>query len=123
MFNARRISFFVVVVAAALGFALRRTREEAPRPQPQPEAAPSVASQRAVSPKRVEAKTQSADPAIQIAWGAGAGALGRSAASESSPEAPMALAVARSGEVLVLDQINGRIARWDASGAPLPAWP
>ena len=35
----------------------------------------------------------------------------------------MALAVGERGETLVLDQVNGRIARWDASGAPLPPWP
>jgi hypothetical protein len=34
----------------------------------------------------------------------------------------MALAVGARGETLVLDQVNGRIARWDASGAPLPPW-
>src|SRR5438309_11023759 len=33
-----------------------------------------------------------------IAWGAGLGALGRSAANESSPEAPMAVALGPRGE-------------------------
>jgi hypothetical protein len=34
----------------------------------------------------------------------------------------MALAAGARGETLVLDQVNGRIARWSASGAPLPPW-
>ncbi len=35
----------------------------------------------------------------------------------------MALSVGPRGEILVLDQVNSRIARFDSSGAPLPGWP
>jgi hypothetical protein len=35
----------------------------------------------------------------------------------------MALAMGQRGETLVLDQVNGRIARWDSAGAPMPPWP
>ena len=48
-------------------------------------------------------------------WGSGRGELGRSRPQEGNPEGPMSFA--RTGdELLVLDQVNGRVARYDANG-------
>lgn len=49
------------------------------------------------------------------AWGSGAGKLGRDRPAEGNPEGPMSLALA-GRDVLVLDQVNGRLARYDADG-------
>jgi len=50
------------------------------------------------------------------AWGSGRDELGRLKANESNPEAPMSLAVGPNGEVVVLDQVNGRLVKLDAKG-------
>ena len=48
-------------------------------------------------------------------WGSGRGELGRDRPQEGNPEGPMSLV--RSGtDLLVLDQVNGRLARYDANG-------
>jgi len=57
------------------------------------------------------------DASIVLAarWGSGRGELGRSRPQEGNPEGPMSFA--RTGdELLVLDQVNGRVARYDAKG-------
>ena len=57
------------------------------------------------------------DPNVVLAarWGSGRGELGRSRPQEGNPEGPMSFA--RAGDdLLVLDQVNGRVARYDANG-------
>ncbi len=48
-------------------------------------------------------------------WGSGIGKLGRDRPAEGNPEGPMSLALA-GRDLLVLDQVNGRLARYDADG-------
>lgn len=60
---------------------------------------------------------------VRAAWGGGDGELGRSGGDESAPVGPMSFAVASSDEVLVLDQVNRRVARFDARGRWLGAVP
>lgn len=60
---------------------------------------------------------------VSFDWGAGDGSLGRSRQPEGNPEGPMSLTVAPDGTVVVLDQVNGRLVRLDASGRPLAAVP
>ncbi len=60
---------------------------------------------------------------VRAAWGGGEGELGRSGGDESAPQGPMSFAVAPTGEVLVLDQVNRRVARFDARGRWLGAVP
>jgi len=55
---------------------------------------------------------------VQGRWGSGAGEFGRKEAQESNPEAPMSFFVTPSGEILVLDQVNGRIQRFGSDGKP-----
>jgi hypothetical protein len=52
-------------------------------------------------------------------WGSGPGELGLSKPEEGNPEGPMSFAVDREGRLHVLDQANGRIARFDRDGKPL----
>jgi hypothetical protein len=66
----------------------------------------------------------STDPVfIHARWGTGPGELGRRREQEGNAEAPLALTVDGRGTVSVLDQVNGRIARWSAQGEPLAPWP
>jgi hypothetical protein len=48
-------------------------------------------------------------------WGSAKGELGRSRPQEGNPEGPMSFALA-GNDLLVLDQVNGRVARYDADG-------
>jgi hypothetical protein len=54
---------------------------------------------------------------VSAPWGGGQGNLGRERPSEASPSGPMSFAVDGSGRVSVLDQVNGRIVRFDEDGA------
>ena len=49
-------------------------------------------------------------------WGSGPGQLGRDRRPEGNAEGPMSLTASRNGELLVLDQANGRLARYGADG-------
>jgi hypothetical protein len=56
---------------------------------------------------------------VRAGWGGGRGELGRNLPMEANAEAPMSITTAPDGTVLVLDQVNGRIARFAADGTPL----
>ncbi|MFL5355506.1 hypothetical protein [Archangium sp.] len=70
-----------------------------------------------------ESKTPSERVFFQGSWGSGEEQFGRLKANESNPEAPMSIAADRQGNVYVLDQVNGRISRFDKSGKVLPPIP
>ena len=58
-------------------------------------------------------------------WGSGMDQLGRSAATEGNPEAPMSLTVDQAGATWIVDQVNGRLVKVDRAGkhersVPLP---
>jgi hypothetical protein len=56
---------------------------------------------------------------LSAPWGAGAGQLGHRSDPESVAEGPMSFFVDARG-VAVLDNVNRRVARFDAQGRPLP---
>ncbi|MFL5319741.1 MAG: hypothetical protein ACJ790_08790 [Myxococcaceae bacterium] len=53
---------------------------------------------------------------VTATWGSGRGQLGRERRQEGNAEGPMSLLSARNGDVLVLDQSNGRLARFGGDG-------
>jgi hypothetical protein len=56
---------------------------------------------------------------VRATWGSGPGELGHERPQEGNAEGPMSFATA-GGELLVLDQVNGRLARFDReTGKPL----
>lgn len=55
---------------------------------------------------------------VRAAWGSGDGQLGRRGGQESAPEGPMSFAITPADEVWVLDQVNRRLVRFDATGRP-----
>ena len=57
-----------------------------------------------------------------IGYGSGPGQVGARAADESNPEGPMAI-LATSNGLLVLDQVNARIQRFDKDGKPIGSIP
>src|SRR5262249_24587930 len=78
-----------------------------------------------VSPRRHGAMAPPAAGAIapgkvivKGGWGSAPGQFGRRADPESAQEGPMSLALGKSGELYVLDQINGRVARFRRDGSP-----
>lgn len=60
---------------------------------------------------------------IRAGWGAEKGQMGRLRAQESNPEGPMSLALNRKGQLSLLDQVNGRIERFDQNGKLLSDFP
>lgn len=60
---------------------------------------------------------------IEVPWGRGGGALGKKNPPEGNPEAPMSLVVDADGVTWVLDQVNGRIVRYDKAGKALDTIP
>lgn len=99
--------------------------EKAPSPSPSAAAAnqaPAPQTGRVVLPPS-ERATPSESVFFQGPWGSGEGQFGRLKANESNPEAPMSLSVDRQGNVYVLDQVNGRISRFDKEGKVLPPIP
>ena len=69
------------------------------------------------------ADPKSAKVFAQGAWGTGPNDFGRHNVPESNPEAPMAISVDAQGNAYVLDQVNGRILRFDKDGKPLEPFP
>jgi hypothetical protein len=63
------------------------------------------------------------DVLVSTSWGSGAGQLARSTPEEGNPEGPMSFSIGPEGTLLVLDQVNGRIARYDRNGEPLAPIP
>ncbi len=55
----------------------------------------------------------------KVKWGTGPDELGHFAPKEANPEAPMSLAVDANGNVVVLDQVNGRLVRLGKDGKPI----
>lgn len=97
----------------------RADREQASRSTadsgPQPVAAePAENEVPAAAPRTVFARA---------GWGSGAGELGRSRPEEANPEAPMSLAEGTDGSVVVLDQVNRRLLRFDRDGHPAGTTP
>jgi len=56
---------------------------------------------------------------LKAGWGTGPGQVGRRGGKESNPEGPMGLAVDDLGNLLILDQVNGRVSRFGPGGEPL----
>jgi hypothetical protein len=76
----------------------------------------------AAAPRGDDSRT-GARVVVRARWGAGAGELGRKRDAEAVAVGPMSLVVDGSGRPWVLDQVNGRIARWSPDGRPLPPIP
>lgn len=85
-----------------------------PVPTPGPAPAPTPAPTD-VAPPSAEAASEDANIVVAARWGSGRGELGRSRPQEGNPEGPMSFA-RDGGELLVLDQVNGRVARYGANG-------
>jgi hypothetical protein len=60
---------------------------------------------------------------LRLPWGAMGATLGRLDGLESAAEGPMSFAALAGGEMLVLDQVNRRVARFDAKGTLIAATP
>jgi hypothetical protein len=56
------------------------------------------------------------DLVLSVPWGSGGSALGGLDGAEGASEGPMSFALAHNGDLVVLDQINERLARFDGAG-------
>ena len=69
------------------------------------------------------ASTKPNDVFARAKWGTGRDELGRSRQAEGNAEAPMSVVVDGDGNVVVLDQVNGRLVRRDRDGNVLGTLP
>jgi hypothetical protein len=60
--------------------------------------------------------SRSGEIVAELGWGTGDSQLGRERPQEANPEAPMSLAVSPLGDIVVLDQVNGRLVRLGPDG-------
>ena len=97
-------------------------------------AAPGAAQSGASASPRPSGQTPAASPSqpaapskpevfAELGWGSGPSQLGRHRPEEANPEAPMSMAADMLGNVVVLDQINGRLLRMDPEGKVLGSFP
>jgi hypothetical protein len=70
-----------------------------------------------------DARTNAPRVLVNASWGSGPGQLGHERPAEGNPEAPMSLTVDASGNIVVLDQVNGRLVRFGPDGRPLGTVP
>ncbi|HXU72357.1 MAG TPA: hypothetical protein VN947_23705 [Polyangia bacterium] len=75
-------------------------------------AAPAAASASAVAASSSPSRAASGSVVIKGTYGSGDGQFGRRREQESNPEAPMAVAAGRDGQLAVVDQVNRRILRY-----------
>lgn len=105
---------------AATGSATTTSTTTTTSKTPPPPAARDAATTPVATPAARDAAVAStARVVLRAAWGSGPGQLGRRADPESAAVGPMSFFVDRHG-VTVLDNVNRRIARFDARGRPLP---
>jgi hypothetical protein len=112
----------LVIIAAALVFILRHVpAASVPATPSSPTASATfdLAVKKAKPAPARDGGTRSAT-VLTAAWGSGAGQLGRRADAESVTEGPMSFLPTANGFV-ILDNVNQRLARFDAHGKPLPA--
>lgn len=140
--NGARVVVIVIaaaIVVVALGYFLSRGLH--PHAASSPQAASNGASASGASSSGALSSGASSSPpsgahdlgaraashprptvVLSASWGAGPGQLGHRRDPESASEGPMSLLVDKSG-VVILDNVNRRVARFDAHGAPLHAIP
>ena len=127
--RTRLVAIMVAVVATGVVAWVALSRDSipaAPAPRPAESAAgemPRIASAAPPEPAPLIEATaapvadaeEGAGVVLAARWGSGRGELGRSRPQEGNPEGPMSFALS-GDELLVLDQVNGRVARYDANG-------
>lgn len=80
---------------------------------------PAASAGVAQAGKASETPTEQGRVYVQGAWGSGPDQFGRHNVPESNPEGPLTISVDSQGNTYVMDQVNGRILRFDKDGKPL----
>jgi hypothetical protein len=91
--------------------------------QPGAPASPRPSGQTPAAPPSQPAASSKPEVFAELGWGSGPSQLGRHRPEEANPEAPMSMAADLLGNVVVLDQINGRLLRMDPEGKVLGSFP
>jgi hypothetical protein len=124
--NSRsRIAAITVIAGALIAAYVVSTRKEAPKDADQhtSNSAPTTSAS-TVPPKdsapslTVVDAAMGPDGVIRAGWGSALGQVGHSLMSEGNPEGPMSF-VRAGDELLVLDQVNSRVVRYDKNGRPI----
>jgi len=122
----------LVIAGIAVGGYFLLTRSDSTIESPAEPVGKGVASNRRTKPPRPHRPAVSVAPPVSVpskpraapspnvvasaSWGSGDLDIGRNVPDEGNPEGPMSFTVAPDGTLIVLDQINGRLARYDKDG-------
>lgn len=127
MTSRTRIAAITVIVGALIAvYVVTRKTDEPKRPDG-PTSSASTPPRTVGSPSgappaegsgHLSSSLDAGDGIIRAAWGSGKGQLGHSLMSEGNPEGPMSL-VRAGDDLLVLDQVNRRVVRYDKAGRPI----
>ena len=71
------------------------------------------------APSAAAGTTPKKEVLAELGWGNGPSELGHHRPQEANPEGPMSMAADTLGNVVVLDQVNGRLLRLDPDGKPV----
>jgi len=130
--NARTRNLTLVAVVAAISVvvwvAVRKSTSASPMPTgindnsaaetietSDPAPSTSAAPEPTASPGATSTPEPATSVVVSARWGSGRGELGRLRPQEGNPEGPMSFASAGE-DLLVLDQVNQRVVRYDARG-------
>ncbi len=126
--RTRQLAIMVAIAALAAVAWVAISRDSSPVPPPPSETDPVAGDPPSVDPRAtasapplIEAPPPTAheeeDAGVVVAarWGSRRGELGRLRPQEGNPEGPMSF-VRAGDDLLVLDQVNARVARYDAKG-------
>ncbi|WP_267146721.1 NHL repeat-containing protein [Pyxidicoccus xibeiensis] len=139
MTSRRRGALVAGLVALALGLAWVVTRTEGGDPTGAPPPSEALASGASgtgdggvAAPRRSAPSAAGAGQSglaargevlVDVTWGSGPSQLGRERPQEGNPEAPMSLALTPLGDIVVLDQVNGRLVTFSPDGEALGTMP
>lgn len=122
------VAAFVVALLAGGWWLLSRNGSnptDVRKPEPPAEALSKYETARAAvsvaPPVSAPGKRTLKTPGViaSAAWGGNKNQIGREVPEEGNPEGPMSFTIAGDGSLVVLDQINGRLARYDKDGSRL----
>ncbi len=122
--SPRALAGAAVGVIALVVIVLVARERRAPAP-PEATTSPTASAGSGGPPVAVPAQRRDGGASAQArvvlsaSWGGGAGQLGRRADPESVAEGPMSFVIDGRG-VAIVDNVNRRVARFDAAGRPLP---
>lgn len=127
MTSGKRIAAITVIAGALIAVYVVSRKSDSPKTAEKPTGSATLSTSALASGAKVAAAAPSSpsvdasmgpDGVIRAGWGSALGQVGHSLMSEGNPEGPMSF-VRAGDDLLVLDQVNRRVVRYDKNGRPI----